>query len=74
MRAQVVPQASAIVPGQADAEPIVIHADHRDMVKYVSMGDSGYVAVSQHLQIMCKAAPREIQLRWEAVRRVDRGK
>ncbi len=71
---QVVPRASAVVPGQADAEPIAIHADHTGMVRYTSRGDSGYNVISEHLQIMASAAPEEIQRRWEAERRADGGR
>jgi hypothetical protein len=45
---QVVPRASAVVPGAADAEPIVIHADHINMVKFTSKEDNGYRTVSGH--------------------------
>jgi hypothetical protein len=62
------------VPGQADAEPIVIHADHINMVKFASRGNGGYNTVSEHLQIMVSAATDEIRLRWEAERRVNEGR
>ena len=71
---QVVPRASAVVPGQADAEPIAIHADHTNMVRYTSRVDGGYNTVSEHLQIMATAAPEEVQRRWEAERRMDEGR
>ena len=71
---QVVPRASAVVPGQANAEQIVIHADHSNMVKFTSKDDSGYTTVSEHLQIMANAAAEEIRLRWEAERRADDGR
>jgi hypothetical protein len=47
----VVPRASAVVPGAADTEPIVIHADHINMVKVASKEDNGYRTVSGHLRI-----------------------
>lgn len=43
---QVVPRASAVVPWVADAEPIVIHADHINMTKFASNEDNGYKTVS----------------------------
>ncbi|RYC81882.1 hypothetical protein BFJ63_vAg15229 [Fusarium oxysporum f. sp. narcissi] len=70
-RILVVPRASAVVPGQADAEPIVIHADHRNMVKFVSKQDVGYGTVSEHLQIMMIDAEDVIRSRWEAESRAD---
>ncbi|KAK8036599.1 hypothetical protein PG991_001736 [Apiospora marii] len=57
----VVPYASAVVPGQADAEPIVIHADHINMVKFLSKGDPGYSAVSGEMQIMMRTAIERVQ-------------
>jgi hypothetical protein len=60
--AQVVPKASAVVPGAADAEPIVIHADHINMVKFASKQDNGYRTVSGHLQIMAENAGEAISL------------
>lgn len=68
------PRASAVVPGQADAEPIAIHADHINMVKYTSRHDSGYNTISEHLQIMADAAAEEIRQRWEAERRANEGR
>lgn len=61
------------MPGQANAEPIVIHANHTDMVRYASRNDSGYCTISDELQIMIGEAPEAIQRRWEAERRVDDG-
>ncbi|RYP46151.1 hypothetical protein DL768_007626 [Monosporascus sp. mg162] len=66
----VVPRASAVVPGQADAEPIVIHADHHKMVKFFSKEDIGYVTISEHLQIMISNAESNVRSRWEAEARV----
>ncbi|KAH7154700.1 hypothetical protein DER46DRAFT_578530 [Fusarium sp. MPI-SDFR-AT-0072] len=51
-RILVVPRASAVVPGQADAEPIVIYADHKNIVKFLSKQDVGYTTVSEHIQII----------------------
>ncbi|KAK4171585.1 hypothetical protein QBC36DRAFT_382447 [Triangularia setosa] len=51
-RIMVAPKASAVVPGHADSELVTIHADHTSMVHYPSKRDVGYVAVSEHLQIM----------------------
>lgn len=64
LTAQVVPQASAIVPGSADAERIAIQADHTKMVKFASRDDGGYRKVSGHLQLLAKAAPDAIGARW----------
>jgi hypothetical protein len=73
LSAQVVPRASAVVPGAADVEPIVIHADHINMVKFASKGDNGYKTVSGHLRIMVQSAGDVIALRWEEEGRVDAG-
>jgi len=69
----VVLKASAVVPGAADAEPIVIHADHINMAKFASKEDSGYRTVSGHLRIMTESAGEAIALRWAEEGRVDAG-
>jgi len=60
----VVPQASAIIPGIADAEPVAIPADHLNMVKFTSREDGGYEKVSGHLQLLAEEAPGAIAARW----------
>jgi hypothetical protein len=70
---QVVPRASAVVPGAADAEPIVIHADHINMVKFASKEDSDYGTVSGHLQIMVQDASKVVSSRWEEEERINAG-
>jgi hypothetical protein len=70
---QVVPRASAVVPGAADGEPIAIHADHIHMVKFGSQSDSGYRTVSGHLQLMATRAGDAIGQRWDTEGRVDAG-
>ncbi|KAM3533696.1 hypothetical protein MY4038_003011 [Beauveria bassiana] len=67
----VVPKASAVVPGHANAEPIAMHANHTTMVRYASKQDVGYVTVSEHLQIMAEDATERVQQRWETQARVD---
>jgi hypothetical protein len=72
-RLQVVPRASAVVPGVADAEPIAIHADHINMVKFASKEDGGYKTVAGQLRLMARDARSTVFARWEAERRVDVG-
>ncbi|KAI6080082.1 hypothetical protein F4821DRAFT_104114 [Hypoxylon rubiginosum] len=67
----VVPRASAVVPGQADAEAIGIHADHIHMVKFSSKNDRNYKKVSGKLQIMARNAEETVRSRWETEVRVD---
>lgn len=69
-----VPQASAIVPGAADAESVAIHANHLDMVKFTSCEDEGYKKVSGHLQILAGDAPDAIGARWKKHGRIEKGK
>uniref|UniRef100_A0A0B7KQ80 DUF676 domain-containing protein n=1 Tax=Bionectria ochroleuca TaxID=29856 RepID=A0A0B7KQ80_BIOOC len=66
----VVPHASAVVPGHADAEQVVIHNDHINMVKFASKQDSGYEKISGYLQIMMMDADDRIQLRWKEEARI----
>jgi hypothetical protein len=71
---QVVPRASAVVPGAADAESLVIHADHIRMVKFESKENSGYKTVSGHLRVMAQRASGVIHSRWEEEKSVSVGR
>jgi hypothetical protein len=71
---QVVPRASAVVPGVTDTEPIAIHADHVNIVRFASGDDSGYKTVSGHLRIMARSATEVIRARWEVESRVEAGR
>jgi hypothetical protein len=62
-----------VVPGAADGEPIAIHADHINMVKFKSDSDSGYQTVSGHLRLMAARAGSSIGVRWDMEGRVDAG-
>jgi hypothetical protein len=55
---------SAIVPGVADAESIAIHANHKNIVKFVSQTDGGYEKVSEYLILMARRAGDTISNRW----------
>jgi alpha-beta hydrolase superfamily lysophospholipase len=72
-RIMVVPRASAVVPGHANAESIVIPKDHINMAKFISKEDSGYEKISEYLQIMVADASDQIQLRWEEEARITEG-
>ncbi|KAA6416359.1 MAG: Kinesin light chain [Lasallia pustulata] len=68
----VVPQASAIVPGATNAEPVAIPADHLNMVKFASRQNGGYETVSGHLQLLAEEAPEAIGARWEEQDRIGK--
>ncbi|KAH7117266.1 hypothetical protein B0J13DRAFT_458367, partial [Dactylonectria estremocensis] len=72
-KVMVVPKASAVVPGQSDAEAIVILADHRNLVKFPSAEESGYAIISEHLQIMVNRAGETIRPRWDVEARMHEG-
>ena len=57
-----------------DAESIVIHADHINMVKFASKEDSGYETVSGHLRIMAQDASKIVSSRWEEEERINAGR
>ena len=59
------PRSSAVVPGVADAEEVLIHADHINMVKFASELDDGYKKISRHLHKMAASADDVIGSRWE---------
>ncbi|KAL1598071.1 hypothetical protein SLS59_007081 [Nothophoma quercina] len=67
----VVPQASAVVPGAADGEPMAIHADHIHMVKFESKSDAGYKTVSGHLRLMATRAGNMIGQQWDTEGRLN---
>ena len=70
---QVVPRASAVVPGAADGEPIAIHADHINMVKFESKSDPGYKTMSGHLRLMATRSGDVIGQRWDTEGKLDAG-
>lgn len=61
------------MPGTVDAEPIAIHADHINMVRFLSKENHGYRTVSGHLRIMADCACNVIALRWEEEERINVG-
>ena len=67
------PQASAVVPGALNAEPVAIPADHLNMVKFASRQNRGYEKVSGHLKLLAEEAPEEIGARWEEQDRIRKG-
>ncbi len=69
-----VPRASAVVPGQANAEPVAIHANHVNMVKYASRDDNGYKTISRYLKDMANEAIKQTQQRWQAEKRSNEGR
>ncbi|MCJ1426602.1 hypothetical protein MMC29_004505 [Sticta canariensis] len=60
----VVPYASAIIPGVADAEPLAMPADHVNMIKFTSRENCGYEKVSGHLKLLAEKAAGAIDARW----------
>lgn len=60
-----------MVPGAADGEAIVIHADHINMVKFGSRSDPGYRTVSGHLRVMAASTGDAVGRRWDTEGRVD---
>lgn len=59
------PKYSAVILGAVNAEEIAINKDHRNMVRFGSIGDSGFEKVSQHLAIMAEEAPSRVEERWQ---------
>ena len=61
------------MPGAADSEPIAIHADHTNMVKFESSTNPGYRTVSGHLRLMAARAGTSIGGRWATEAKVNAG-
>ena len=57
----------------ADAEPIAIHANHINMVKFAAKEDNGYRTVSGHLRIMTQSAGEVISSNWKAENGINAG-
>jgi hypothetical protein len=55
-----------VVPGAADGEPITIHADHTNMVRFESRSNHGYKTVLGHLRVMATRAGDTVGKRWGA--------
>lgn len=68
-----VPQASAVVSGTADAKPVAISADHLNMVKFVFCLNEGYEKVFKYLQLLAEEAPDTISADWEKQNRIRKG-
>jgi hypothetical protein len=66
----VVPKSSAVVPGAVDAEPISIHKDHSNMVKFASVDEEGYKKLSGHIALMVGSAQSKIVARWSEYSRI----
>ncbi|KAJ5216450.1 uncharacterized protein N7498_002857 [Penicillium cinerascens] len=62
-KTMIVPRFSAVIPGMTNAERIVIHADHREMVRFESKSDDGYRAVSTRIFRMTEKAS-ELDPQW----------
>jgi hypothetical protein len=69
----VVPKASAVVPGQVDAEPIAIMDHHINMVKFMSQSNE-FKTVAGHLKLMVENAPAKVQQNWLTEGSVEAGK
>ncbi|KND93937.1 Kinesin light chain [Tolypocladium ophioglossoides CBS 100239] len=61
----VVPRVAA-VPSKANGESFAVHANHINMVKFLSKDDNSYSMVSVQLQIMVSTANDRIRSQWEA--------
>ncbi|KAF8518819.1 hypothetical protein BU17DRAFT_90595 [Hysterangium stoloniferum] len=61
---QIVPKASAVLPGAVNIEPISMHKDHTGMSKFQSVDDDDYKSVLCAVQDMIKKAPVIVDARW----------
>jgi hypothetical protein len=61
---QVVPEASAAIPGAVNAEKIAIYKNHVGMVKFSSEEDEDYRTLRDHLNDMVRKAPEKVAEKW----------
>ena len=66
-------QASAVVSGAADAEPVAISTDHLNMIKFAFRKDGEYEKVSEHLRLLTEEASDAVGARWEEQDRIRKG-
>jgi len=69
----VVPESSAVVLSQVNAEPIAIMDDHRDMVRFSSPNNNEFKRVAGHLKLMAEDAPTKVQENWLTERSIESG-
>ena len=65
---KIVPKWSACIPGLADAEEVLVHKDHRSMVKFESQDDGDYRTISSIISRMSKDAPSKVEENWRKFR------
>lgn len=61
---QIVPKASAVVPGVLDAEAIEIRKSHVAMVKFQKASEDDFQTVVGHIDLMCEKAEEKITGNW----------
>ena len=61
---KIVPRYLATIPGDLNAEVVVLHADHIQMVKFDGSGDSDYVRVARYLVGLVEDAPTKVEQNW----------
>ncbi|CCA75867.1 related to tetratricopeptide repeat domain protein-Neosartorya fischeri [Serendipita indica DSM 11827] len=59
-----VPYHSATIAGDCNATPIVLHANHRDLVRFASKESGNYKTVHYHLKAYVDHAPAAVQKKW----------
>jgi hypothetical protein len=62
---QIVPKASAVVPGMRDAESVEIRKDHTSLTKFRDSSDNDFQTVVGHLSLMCDSAGEKVAQSWE---------
>ena len=58
------PRHLATIQGERNAEVVVLHADHIEMVKFGGRGDSDYSRVAEYLVDLLKDAPTKVEQNW----------
>jgi hypothetical protein len=53
----------AVIPSAIDVEPIIIHANYINIVKFALKEDSGYRSISGYLRVISKDTSGAVVLR-----------
>jgi hypothetical protein len=59
-----VPRHLATIQGERNAEVVVLHADHIQMVKFGGRSDSDYGRIAEYLVDLVKDAPTKVEKNW----------
>jgi hypothetical protein len=64
---QIVPRASAILPGAVNQEVLCFSKDHKELVRFANIQDEDFQSVVSHLRVMIDACQAAIDRNWVVI-------